>query len=68
MAHHKRKRPKHQRAGCLSCKPWKDERASKSPTASNYMGDNMYTPAERRKMEPGELLAEMNKLDPEDDE
>jgi len=24
--HHKRKRPKHQRAGCLMCKPWKDER------------------------------------------
>ena len=24
--HHKRKRPKHQRAGCLQCKPWKDER------------------------------------------
>lgn len=23
---HKRKRPKHQRAGCLMCKPWKDER------------------------------------------
>ena len=23
---HKRKRPKHQRAGCLFCKPHKDER------------------------------------------
>jgi hypothetical protein len=23
---HKRKRPKHQRAGCLMCKPHKDER------------------------------------------
>lgn len=23
---HKRKRPKHQRSGCLMCKPWKDER------------------------------------------
>lgn len=23
---HKRKRPKHQRAGCLMCKPQKDER------------------------------------------
>jgi hypothetical protein len=23
MAHHKRKRPKNQRAGCLMCKPWK---------------------------------------------
>lgn len=27
--HHKRKRPKHQRAGCLFCKPHKDERAPK---------------------------------------
>lgn len=26
MANHKRRRPKHQRAGCLMCKPWKDER------------------------------------------
>lgn len=26
MANHKRKRPKHQRAGCLQCKPHKDER------------------------------------------
>ena len=23
MAHHKRKRSKNQRAGCLLCKPWK---------------------------------------------
>lgn len=28
MAHHKRRRPKHQRGGCLYCKPWKDERGS----------------------------------------
>ena len=26
MSHHKRGRPKHQRAGCLMCKPHKDER------------------------------------------
>lgn len=26
MAHHKRKKAKHQRAGCLMCKPHKDER------------------------------------------
>jgi hypothetical protein len=25
---HKRKRPKHLRAGCLLCKPWKDERGA----------------------------------------
>lgn len=29
MSHHKRRRPKHQRAGCLTCKPWKDERGAK---------------------------------------
>lgn len=28
MAHHKRRKPKHQRAGCLYCKPYKDERGS----------------------------------------
>lgn len=27
--HHKRRRPKHQRAGCLWCKPHKDERRPK---------------------------------------
>ena len=23
MSHHKRRRPKNQRSGCLMCKPWK---------------------------------------------
>jgi len=27
--HHKRKRPKHRRAGCLFCKPWKSRATSK---------------------------------------
>ena len=27
--HHKRRRPKHQRSGCLWCKPHKDERRAK---------------------------------------
>jgi hypothetical protein len=26
MAHHERRRPKHQRAGCLLCKPHKESR------------------------------------------
>ncbi len=34
MAHHKRRRPKHQRAGCLMCKTHKDERARKEPPTS----------------------------------
>ena len=29
MAHHKRKRPKHLRNGCLYCKSYKDERGAK---------------------------------------
>ena len=31
--HHKRHRPKHQRAGCLMCKPYKDERCKGAPEA-----------------------------------
>lgn len=34
MANHKRGRPKHQRAGCLMCKPHKDERGSQEQKAS----------------------------------
>jgi fructose-1,6-bisphosphatase/sedoheptulose 1,7-bisphosphatase-like protein len=40
---HKRKRPKHQRAGCLMCKPHKDERLAKRPK-----------PSVRRKMQDDE--------------
>jgi hypothetical protein len=50
MAHHKRRRPKHQRAGCLFCKPHKDERGAKS-------GDRE-RPSVKRKLqaeEPAEL-------------
>jgi len=39
MAHHKRKRPKHQRAGCLACKPWKDERGGGKYAAPAQRGD-----------------------------
>ena len=31
--HHKRKKPKHQRAGCLMCKPHKDNRGKNSKGA-----------------------------------
>ena len=34
MGHHKRGRPKHQRAGCLWCKFHKDERRLKVPKPS----------------------------------
>ena len=35
MAHHKRRRPKHQRNGCLYCKPHKDEREPKTTSGGN---------------------------------
>jgi hypothetical protein len=46
MAHHKRKRPKHQRAGCLHCKSWKDERVKGKPEAEK--------PSVRRKLQADE--------------
>ena len=39
---HRRRRPKHQRAGCLWCKPHKDERAPKtarSPAAAAVLSE-----------------------------
>lgn len=41
MSHHKRKRPKKQRAGCLFCKPHK----------GNGAGREKDPPKERRKMQ-----------------
>lgn len=35
MAHHKRKRPKNRRAGCLWCKPHKANGAKKNGWAAN---------------------------------
>jgi len=32
---HKRKRPKHQRSGCIMCKPHKDERVAKAAKPSD---------------------------------
>lgn len=40
---HKRKRPKHQRAGCLMCKGHKDERAAKA--------EQRFKPSDRRKVQ-----------------
>jgi len=44
MAHHKRRRPKHQRNGCLMCKPHKDERRTKTAK-----------PSDRRRMHPDDF-------------
>jgi hypothetical protein len=41
VAHHKRKRPKNRRAGCLYCKPYK----------ANGTGKEKDPPRERRKMQ-----------------
>jgi hypothetical protein len=46
---HKRKRPKHQRAGCLMCKPHKDERGKNSIHAQKL---------QVQKLEPIEKLYE----------
>jgi hypothetical protein len=46
MAHHKRRRPKHQRAGCIFCKPWKDERVGKGKAKE------MARPSVRRRLQP----------------
>jgi len=41
---HKRKKPKHQRAGCLMCKPHKDERvgakAGQKPSVKRKLQDD----------------------------
>lgn len=48
MANHKRRRPKHQRAGCLCCKPHKDERAAQSAPPVTEHADSR-PPGKRRK-------------------
>lgn len=41
MAHHKRRRPKNRRAGCLMCKPWK----------VNGTGKGKLKPSEMRRLQ-----------------
>jgi hypothetical protein len=41
MGHHKRRRPKSQRAGCLLCKPWKMNGAKKSSTPLEKHSDRL---------------------------
>lgn len=64
MAHHKRKRAKHQRAGCLLCKPHKDERGGN--------GLQMQTEQEKRQrvaeqVDPNHRKAEVDIWDGVDD-
>ena len=40
MAHHKRKRPKNRRAGCLLCKPWKVNGFAKSRAGAEQFADH----------------------------
>lgn len=37
MSNHKRKRPKHQRGGCIFCKYWKDERGKNGFTRQKLL-------------------------------
>jgi hypothetical protein len=39
MAHHKRKRPKNRRAGCLLCKPWKADGFAKNRVDAEDFSD-----------------------------
>lgn len=43
MAHHKRKRPKHQRNGCLFCKPHKDNGAKNKlhPSVARHLQEDL---------------------------
>ncbi|MGH9818484.1 MAG: hypothetical protein ACRD6I_20675 [Candidatus Acidiferrales bacterium] len=40
MAHHKRKRPKNRRAGCLLCKPWKVNGYAKTRLGAEQFADH----------------------------
>ncbi len=40
MAHHKRKRPKNGRAGCLLCKPWKVNGFAKEKVDAERFSDH----------------------------
>ena len=43
MAHHKRRRPKDRRAGCLMCKPQKSTAVKKRGEVSNGWGGRVRT-------------------------
>jgi hypothetical protein len=52
MAHHKRKRPKNRRAGCLLCKPWKMNGFAKGSVDAESLSDH------RRRVDAEGQLAE----------
>ena len=52
MAHHKRKRPKNRRAGCLLCKPWKMNGFAKGRVDAESLSDH------RRRFDAEGQLAE----------
>jgi len=63
MAHHKRRRPKNRRAGCLMCKPWKANGASdgsrywipkvggRNNIADRWASGNKFKPSEKRRLQ-----------------
>ena len=53
MAHHKRKRPKNRRAGCLLCKPWKMNGFAKGRVDAESLSDH------RRRFDAEGQLAEV---------
>lgn len=52
IMNHKRKKAKHQRAGCIMCKPWKSEHGSYSPPIAR-LGTRKYRTSERRQIQVG---------------
>ena len=62
--HHKRRRPKNRRAGCLMCKPWKGNGAigernrfwvpkvgGRNDVTDRWTTSSKYKPSERRKLQ-----------------
>lgn len=51
---HKRKRAKHRRAGCLTCKSWKSKRTvSDGIPGIGRLGTHKFTAGERRRLQVG---------------
>lgn len=51
MSHHKRRKPRSQRAGCKMCKPWKINGIGKNTSISEAFSDYKRRQFQRRDME-----------------
>ncbi len=63
MAHHKRKRPKNRRAGCLICKPWKVNGFAKDRVdAEPFSAHRRRHYADRELQEPADSFVDLRYL------